>query len=542
LKHIHRHGIGKKLLQFQTATEQYWTEKFEITDEDIEHIFTVFLEDEKPLSSREIAQRVIQYRLDQEAQTLRRQIERGQIFQPKDTYQIGQTLVFPIFGYRAGEVIAERPGNNPEQGEFTVIRVNFDDGDSREFASALNAPHQLNLEAPVDPKHAALSSVDTEALLRDYGDDIIYLLEERLRNEPDAVYFAGRWFLRSLLASINIAHLHLAEAVLVMHDGGPLDTQSILRELDLPPEINPRLQAFSLDYALFHDERFDEVGPAGKVLWYLRASEPEEVLSVPDRLIYEPIEYSWQLLTDELIALEQEIDDELSNLRSPAKLADSVTTSLNFPHRRMGTLPLNSQLRHLFPTAYEAPRVLMTLTDGQTNEEMRGWVVREYRYVYGLADFYRRHKLPVGAYITVQRTDDPSRVVVDFMSHRPRTEWIRLVVPSSDDRLLFENHKRLIGAEYDELMVLGADDLKGVDALWMPTDNPKRSLQDLIRDLMAGLARLTPQHTVHAKTLYSAVNVVRRCPPGPIFAALVARPEFEHVGGPYWRLAPALPK
>jgi len=530
------------LLQFQTATEQYWTEQFEITDEDIEHIFTVFLEDETPLSSREIAQRVIQYRLDQEAQTLRRQIERGQIFQPKDTYQIGQTLVFPVFGYRAGEVIAERPGNNPEQGEFTVIRVNFDDGDSREFASGLNAPHQLNLETPLDAKHEALSGIDTEALFQDYGDDIIYLLEERLRNEPDVVYFAGRWFLKSLLASINIAHLHLAEAVLVMHDGGPLDTESILEEIDLPQEINPRLQAFSLDYALFHDERFDEVGPAGQVLWYLRASEPEEVRSVPDHLIYEPIEYSWQLLTDELIALEQEIDDELSNLRSPAKPADSVTFSLNFPHRRMGTLPLNSQLRQLFPTAYEAPRVLMTLIDGQTNEEMRGWVVREYRYVYGLAEFYRRHKLPVGAYITVRRTDDPSRVEVDFMSHRPRTEWIRLVVPSSDNRLLFENHKRLIGAEYDELMVLGADDLKGVDAMWMPTANPKRSLQDLIRDLTTELVRLTPQHTVHAKTLYSAVNVVRRCPPGPIFAALVARPEFEHVGGPYWRVAPALSK
>jgi hypothetical protein len=47
---------------------------------------------------------------------------------------------------------------------------------------------------------------------------------------------------------------------------------------------------------------------------------------------------------------------------------------------------------------------------------------------------------------------------------------------------------------------------------------------------------MTPQRTVHAKTIYSAVNVLRRCPPGPIFATLVARPEFEHVGGPYWRL------
>jgi hypothetical protein len=523
------------LLQFQTDTEQYWTDKFQITDEDLEHIFSVFLEEETPLSSQEIARRLIQFRVSQEFQKLRHQIERGEIFQPKNAYSVGQNLVFPAFGYAIGEVIGQRAGNNPELGDFTVIEVNFEGEKTREFASALQVPHQLNVELSKD-SFAGTTTVDAESIFRQYGDDIIYLLEERFRQESEVVYFAGRWFLRSLLADVGIAHLHLAEAVLDMYSGGPLDTSAILKEIDLAREVNPRLQAFSLDYALFHDDRFDEVGPAGKVLWFLRGMEPEEVRTPPERLRYAPIDYNWRLLTDELNALEQEIDDELSNLRSPANPADQVIFSLNFPHRRTGTLPLNSQLRHLFPTSYEAPRILMTLVDGQTDEEMRGWVVREHRYVYGLADFYRRHKLPVGTYVTVKRTNDPSRLIVDFAAHRPRTEWIRLAVPGTDNRLHFENHKRSIGADYDELMVLGADDLKGVDALWMSTDNPARGLVDVMRELMIELARLTPQHTVHAKTLYSAVNVLRRCPPGPIFAALVARSEFEHVGGPYWRL------
>jgi hypothetical protein len=291
-----------------------------------------------------------------------------------------------------------------------------------------------------------------------------------------------------------------------------------------------------LDYALFHDDRFDEIGPAGKVLWFLKELEPEEVNVVPERLKYEPIDYNWRLLSDELTALEQEIDDEFSNLRSPAQPASSVTFSLNFPHRRSGTLPLSSRLRHLFPTAYEAPHILMTIIDGQTNEEMRGWVVREHRYVYGLSDFYRRHKLPVGAYITVRSTDDPSRVIVDFASHKPRTEWIRVAVIGSDEKLHFENQKRGIGAEYDELMVLGAEDLKAIDSYWISSTNTSRNLSDIMRDVMSDLARLSPQRTVHAKTLYSAVNSIRRYPPGPIFATLVARSEFEHVGGPYWRL------
>lgn len=524
------------MLQYQTETEQYWTENFQITDEDIEHIFSVFLEEETPLTSPEIARRVIQHRVEQEVQRLRRQIERGELFQPKNTYAIGQKLVFPALGYSVGEVVADRPGNNPEHGDFTVIKVNFDSGSTREFATALQTSHALNLGEVEDIKTAD-HPIDVDTIFQDYGDDIIYLIDERLRSEEDIVYFAGRWFLRSLLANVSIAHLHLAEAVLVMNDGGPLVTQDILKEIDLPKEVNPRLQAFSLDHALFHDDRFDEVGPAGKVLWYLREMEPSEVTIAPERLRYEQIDYNWRLLTDELMALEQEIDDELSNLRSPTHPADSVTFSLNFPHRRTGTLPLSSRLRHLFPTAYEAPHILMTLIDGQTNEEMRGWVVREHRYVYGLGDFYRRHKLPVGVYITVQRTDDPSRVIVDFTSHRPHTEWIRLAVAGSDNRLNFENHKRAIGAEYDELMVLGADDLKAVDALWLTAGSTERSLADTMREMMVELARLTPQRTVHVKTLYSAVNVVRRCPPGPIFATLVARSEFEHVGGPYWRLA-----
>lgn len=526
---------AKTLLQLQTKTQQYWTERFEITDEDIDYIFNVFLETETPLTSKELAKHLIRSRLEQEAQALRRQIESGDLFQPQNQYDVGQRIVFPALDYKAGEVIDERAGHNPEHGEFTVIKVTFEDGVQREFASGLQTPHALNIDAEAE-LHAPEQNGDTERLLREYGDDIVYLIEERLRQEDDAVYFAGRWFLKSLLADVGIAHLHLAEAVLVMHEGGPLQTKSILNELDLPQEINQRLQAFSLDYALFNDNRFDEVGPAGEVLWYLSEMEPDEVKAVPQWLQYEPVDYNWQLLSDELATLERSIDDELSNFRSPQNTADSVTFSLNYPHRRTGTLPLSSRLRHLFPTAYEAPHILMTLVDGQTGDEMIGWVVREHRYVYGLAEFYRRHKLPIGAYITVRRTDDPSRVIVDYQAHRPRTEWIRLAQPHESGRLSFENDKRAIGAEYDELMVLGADDLKGLDALWISSSSPRQGLADTMRSLIGELQHLTPQNAVHAKTLYSTVNAVRRCPPGPIFATLVARPEFEHVGGPYWRI------
>ena len=59
---------------------------------------------------------------------------------------------------------------------------------------------------------------------------------------------------------------------------------TLLKDTGLPSNVNPRLQAFSLNYALQEDTRFDEVGPAGQLLWYLRRLEPPEVLYPPRRL------------------------------------------------------------------------------------------------------------------------------------------------------------------------------------------------------------------------------------------------------------------
>jgi hypothetical protein len=48
------------------------------------------------------------------------------------------------------------------------------------------------------------------------------------------------------------------------------------------------------------------------------------------------------------------------------------------------------------------------------------------------------------------------------------------------------------------------------------------------------LAKLNPQETVHTKTLYSAINMVRRVPSGPLFADLIKHPAFRPVGDHYW--------
>ncbi|MBN1965961.1 MAG: hypothetical protein JW910_15025 [Anaerolineae bacterium] len=518
----------------QTLTAHYWTEAFEVTDADVEYLFSIMLEGEKPLTSLELARRLVQRRLQLEEAMWRDRLADGVLFQPKDAYTVGQKLIFPALDFSIGEVKGTRAGSSPEQGEFTVINVEFEDGVRREFASQLVTPHVLNVSNGHSLEEL-LEPADAEQLVAKYGEWISEAVEERLEGESDAVYAAGLWFLKSLLPDVSEAHAHLAEAVLDMNGGGPLAPEDILPVLDLPKEINPALQAFALNYVLYRDRRFDEVGAAGLVRWYLKRLEPEEVRETPTRLSYQEIPYDRSLLSPEAVALETEIADEFSPLPRVSHAPEEVSLTLIYPHRRSGTLPLNASLSAMFPTAYEAETVRIIFVDGETGDEYEGWLVRRARYVSGLDRFYWQHKLPIGVYVRVARTDDPGRYMISFDGYRPRTEWIRLVIPEKD-RISFQNHKRAIGAAYDDLMVLGADDLERVDEVCETIVRQKRSLVATIRDLVPELARLTPQATVHAKTLYSAVNVLRRCPPGPILAALEAQPAFEHVGGNYWRL------
>lgn len=518
----------------QTLNPQYWTESLQITDADLEYLFSLMLEHEQPLSSSELVEQFVTFRIRQEEDAWRRRLNEGALFQPKDKYEIGQNLVFSALDFATGKVTGIRPGTNPEYGAFTVIEVEFDDGVRREFASELQGDHALNFGEDQPLLDQVLAPVDAAQIIARHGRRIGRLIEERFGQEEDVAYAAGHWFLKSLMPEISVGHINLAEAVLDMSGGGPVAPEDILAVLDLPKEILPSLQAFALNHALYHDNRFDEVGPSGLVRWYLRRMEPAEVQSTPERLVYDAIPYNSDLLSEDALALESEIGDEFSPLDEPDDEPDEVTLTLIYPHRRSGTLPLNVELSSMFPTALEASRILITLVDAETNEEHEGWVVRQGRYVVGLDRFYRMHKLPVGALVTIRRTDDPGRFIIGFDSHRPRTEWIRLIVPQ-DGRVTFENQRRLIGAGYDDLMVLGTDDLDKVDEIWRKARQQKRGLVEIIRELLPELARLNPQNAVHAKTIYSAVNVVRRCPPGPILVALETQPDFEAVGGHYWR-------
>ena len=520
------------MIQRKTQNPDYWGKEFKITSNDLQYLSTLLVEEELPRSAEELGRRLVLYHCQQEEALIKAVMSEGTPYQPKRSYAVGERVVFPAFDYQVGEIVDTRPGHNPEYAPFQVIKVKFEKGAQREFAAEFAEDHPLNREAQ------AVASSDaqqhTPAELADlYGQQVGRELEKRLEAEPDFVRLAGKWFPKDLLVDVHIGHLNLAEAVLDMAEGGPLPTEDLLGDLELPEEITPQLRIFSLNYVLQEDERFDEVGPAGQVLWFLHRLEPEGVRATPPLLKCQPVEYDPALLTSEMLTLENQLGDEWSDLVSLTEETQSITTILTYPHWKSGTLPLSHQLAGIFPTG-RTHRIRFILVDDKTGEEMPGWVVREGRYIYGLEEWYEKQNIPVGAYLELKKSKEPGKITIRPRG-RSRREWVRVALPV-EKRLTFEMRKELIACDYDELTIVTEEDPEAMERLRTRVREQNLSLRQLVTEIFPELAKLSPQGTVHAATLYSAVNVAMRTPPGPLLAELATSDTYVPVGDNYWVL------
>ncbi len=511
--------------------DTYW-EDLTITDEDIEALYTHLLETETPMTPEELAEVLVNFRLAEERRKLEQQrVGDATLYLPKGHYQPGERLVFPARHWEEGEVVAVREAHNPTMPPFKVIRVRFSDGSEREFAAGLEE-HPLNNPLPASKAEALMN---TAKVLAVYGGSLAERIAEALAANDEFVRIAGRWFPRALLSEVHVGHLNLAEAVLDMAHGGPLSTVEIMRQIDFPAD-SPKLAEFSLAYALQESEKFDEVGPAGEVLWFLRSMEPRWVQETPPTLRYRPLEYDRDALTPEMLALEAELGDELSPDPTEPPSSSKTELRLIYPHWRAGTLPLSHKTRFLFPTAYEAPRVRFTWVDGQTGEEFPGWVVRPGKYVYGLEKWYEKKGLIPGSLVALKPGKASGQVIIEAYTHHPKRDWVRSLLVGRDGEPVFAMLKQTVTAEFDERMVVAVPAPEAVDAVWQKVAKERTPLEKLVVSVLRELAKLTPQGHVHAMGLYAAVNTLRRCPPGPIFALLATRPWFIHVGDLHFRL------
>ena len=507
----------------------YWS-TLQITKQDVDSLNTYLFEAETPLTARDLTSVFVTARVkaEKQAQTAKRQAG-GKTYLPREKYQTGEELVFPALDWKKGRVTATRAGVNPEVTAFDVITVSMEDGSGHLFAAGL-ADHALNQESTMAVEE---DDLNPETVLEDFGSEIEKKLETALSQDEGLVNITGRWFPRGLLIDVNEGQLNLAEAVLDIAQGEPQPTSALLKDVDLPSGINIKLAEFSLNHALLDDERFDEVGPAGQILWCLRRLEPDGVREVPASLRYTKIDHDRSLLDEAMTKLEAQLDDEWSEPDGlDRKEVKEVTISLIYPHLRAGTLPLSERTKSLFPTAYESPRVRFTLVDARSGVKMPAWVVRKERYVFGLREWYKSHQLIPGSLVTVKRGQKAGEVIVEARTQRSSKDWIRTLIVGADGGLVFAMLKQPITAEFNDRMAIYVPDFHALDPLW----EKQRSFEELVMMVMREVTKLNPQGHVHAQELYAAVNLVRRVPPAPLFALLASQPRFVHVGDLHFRL------
>lgn len=514
--------------------KDYW-QKFEVTDEDLEFLYNYLLEVEKPQKPEALVRALVIERIKKEKEILaRQQTLAGAIYYPKDHFEVGQAIQVPAYNFESAKVVNIRTGHNPDLPAFEVIEIELENGEKRSLAAGL-LDHKLNQEINLAADDPLL---DPDYVFNNFSESVLNSLSEYLDENPDLVRIAGEYFPRALLVDINIGHLNLAEAVLDMVGGGPLPTHTLQEQIDLPEEDDNQLNEFSLNLALQEDKRFDEVGPAGEVLWYLHRLEPDLVREAPIYLRYlNPVETNPDI-ESMLGEFEPQVIDELEPSLNPPQAGpvNEASLVLIYPHWRSGTLPLAGNLSKIFPTALESPRIQFTFVDGNSGEKFPGWVVRPNRYVYGLRDWYMAQGLITGSILHIGRGDRPGEIVVRADKKRSSREWLRTAIIGSDGGIVFSMLKHNISAAVDERMAIVISDTEMLDTIWERNSKQRGNLAQNIRLIMGELAKLSPQSHVHAQELFAGVNILRRCPPGAILSLLVDNSWARHLGNLYFRL------
>lgn len=517
---------------WQTQTETYW-QQLSISEEDIDRIYNYLIDATEPVPLERLARVLVESRMREEERQRRELLSKGKVYRPKDDYDIGDVLVFPALDYAVGTVVGKRSGRNPAYPDFQVIRVRFEEtGETREFAAAFKAPHPLNENGGTA---GATRFQSPEEVLAAFGEHIQALLQKELEARDEFVYIGGGWFLRDSLAEIHVGHLNIADAVIDLA-GRPVTLDEILAQLDLPQEIPPAIQRLSLEQALVENEQFVSVDVNGERRWFLRRLLPRPLAQLPRLLRFDPVPYRRDDLPISLLQLEWELDDEWTETTESAAevaLSSSATLVLIYPHRYYGTLPITSRVQPLLPQ-FDAELAQVTFIDGRWGDRFTVWVAPAYRFIAGLEEWYEKHKIPAGAYVTLERkVDEPGTYVVDYRPRRMKREWAR-IAHVADDRVTFEMGKIEVACEVDEHLLVAADDPEALEQYAESLPDPLPPVRETVAALFPELAKLHPQGRVHAKTLYAAVNMVRRCPPGPIFAVLATDDRYGDVGDGYW--------
>lgn len=502
------------------------------TNADAEYLADLILERSTPIALSDLVNHLIDWRLQAQ---LKSQAEvdarRAQRYQPRGVYRVGDQLYFPALDGRAGVVKKIRAGDNPRYGEFQVIAVQLDgETKAREFAAGFAHAHALNQDHAAQ-NISALTDVQARA---QYGEGVRKNLARRLNADKEFICVGDQYFLKGLLTKIPEGYLNIAEAAIEQANDA-LPTTELVKVLELPPNVKKTGVTFSLAVALAQDARFEDVGRPGAVRWFLTRLEPPEVRERP-ALLEMPNDRVVPLAPElETIAADLFLETDLNNREdTAASTRQELTLVLTYPHRRAGTLPMVPSVRAFLPAFINA-RLKISFVDAATQERFAGFAVAEGNYVAGLSAWYAARHLQPGALVTLRKHVESLSLTIEYQPQRERSLWMR-VAKAQNGELTFAQEKRPLAHRCDDEMLIMIGDAAGIDSAAEHLRQSHASLDKLLQSVFPELAKLSGAGRVHAKTLYSAVNFVRRAGLRAVMTALAESRAFTPVGGGYFGL------
>ncbi len=526
-------------LKLHSQTEAFWRDEYQVTDQDLDLVTSLILDAGKPQSADILAAAIIMRRVKREQQALAQMAARGDLYQPKNTYSVGQRLVFSAREFADGTVIDVREGYNPKYGEFSVIKVRFEeDGSELEFASEFAYEHALNRpeEELLGGSDEAFSVEDLVATCLPYVRD---RLSAALEEHDEFLRFEDEWYLQELLPEVDEGYLNLAEALIYERDK-PLSVSDILSALDLAEGTSAAAQSFALNRALASDVRFDDVSLDDEPLWYLRQLEPAAVHMRPP-VMDDPIRTEGgEFIGLSMLDLVEDLGDELDDVPGMVvRELHQIAYDVIFPHLYAGTMPSTQQLLTALKLEHNDRHARITLVDANSGKAYPVWLVPAQSYVCGLDDWYREVGMCVGGRVEVSIPDEPLTIAVSTQrARRSRSEFIRAAA-AEGGTLTLQMQRASLDVEVDRDTVIYIPDPEEIATLMLTDRMRELSLSEIVYHAFEELAKLGSSGTVHAKSVYSAVNLMRRCGSVPIFQELTRRACYDPVGNNEWVFDPS---
>ncbi|MBC8446827.1 MAG: Eco57I restriction-modification methylase domain-containing protein [Chloroflexi bacterium] len=546
-------------------TEEYWR-SFALTAAELDHLHQFILDAGIPQTAAFLAYDLVERRCRQEEACIAEGAVEVWPYDPRLQFDVGQRIVVKVprqreFLCAQGVVTGKRDLWMKGYGQCEAIRVRVGEGAKAESKEYFASAQQGFADWKPIPMEQIVGQdwglprtdeyIAPGQVFEQFQGYVLRQLAQQLGADDRFIRFGQEWFVPALLVTGSDDAL-AAAARQIERARKPLPLHRLTPLPEMPQQNEDFVRQFSWNHALSHDPRFDNVGTVDTPLWFLAALEPPEVVQKPLRLAIPAVPYTrqYRYLHRELQAIEQAIDDEGSEgseetgavgsqpLPGVERLP-SLEFVLNFAHRVAGTVPLTSRTRRVFPRG-DGPRTQITFIGGRSGERMPAWVMHEDRYAWGLKAWYDDNLIWAGACIQLETTGNPLEMIVDVVPlPQPQEEPVR-IARVKDGRLVFQWQNRAIPYKYDPLMLIAETRFEDVEALWLEAEQVGKPVFEVMCDLFPELARLHPQGHVHARTLYSAANLVRRCAPGTVFSELSQRLCFDPVGDGYWSYDPDL--